>query len=612
MISCDSKSQVQKVELSKENISVQEIDKETGWKRILLNKPKKWGFIDDKGEITIPFIYDFVNPFENGLAYAKIGSQEFFITIQNLRLKGNYDEVRIFSERIAAVKKNGKWGFINERGELEIPIVYNEVDYFRPSGLCSVTKNGKAGFINKNGKEIIPIIYEEAYQEMKDTNVIVKKNGKWAVFDNTGKQITDFIYDSFKRANITDFSKDVFQRDESTLFENGAALATKKGKYEFLNSDGKTLFSNLKIDSASVFDTFQNAIIKSNGKYGILKIDGTFKVPLEYDFIEYFDDNHAYSEYYNARKGKIYTIFNRDLKKLGETYEPVYNDFSTNTPTLIFKNLNNKYGMLASNGDLLIPFEFDELNKIKSYDFFEVSKRSKFGIVDENGKTLIPLKYNRIYPLYDQFDDIEVRNKSFFIVDDNSIIDINNNIIISGFNSIIPIFENRNILIVSKNKKFGIIDINKNTILPLEYDEISNWTEYGPSHSKFIVKNGKTGLIDDKTYKITIPPIYDKFLYLKGLIFAKKENKAGILNEEGKIICDFIYDEIYPNLSNFYGYSENKPRIYAKKGNSYFQIDAKGKVLKSGLSRKVVIENSQLPGIIPNQVEEPPPPPKLK
>ena len=125
-----------------------------------------------------------------------------------------------------------------------------------------------------------------------------------------------------------------------------------------------------------------------------------------------------------------------------------------------------------------------------------------------------------------------------------------------------------------------------------------------------VVKNKKTGLIDHESFKVTIPPVYDKFLYLNGLIFAKKNGKEGIITEDGKVLCDFIYDEIYPNASDFYGYNKDEPRIYARKGNSYFQIDAKGKVLKSDINKKTVIENSQRPAVIYNQVNEPSLPPK--
>ena len=571
MISCTGNSQ----KISQSDVKFKQLDSVSTWYLIQL-KNKKWGFADKDLNIKIPF---------------------------------KYDDVGIFSEnKRVFVKENNKFGYYDLNGKIIIPIKYSYAWYFQKNGLAPVCiDKNKCGFIDDNGEEIISVNYNNIKFGQHDNIVAVNENEKWAFFDNKGKQVTDFLFD-----DVYVGYRKVVNRERDTFFKNGAVLVQKDKKYEFLNEKLEAAFPNNKFDSASVFDTYENAIVKRNGKYGMIKPNGEAKVPIEYDFIDYFDSNHITSEYYNARKGKIYTIFNRDLKKLGESYEPVYNDFSTNTPFVIFKNLNNKYGIAASNGEILIPFEYDELTKIKSSDLFKVSKRGKVGISDNKGTVRIPLKHKRLYQLYDQFDDITLRNKSLFVVDDNSIIDINNNVLISGYSSIEPIFENHNMLIVSQNKKFGIIDINKNTILPLEYDHISNWTEYGPSNSKFIVKNGKTGLINEKTFKVTIPPIYDKFRYLKGLIFAKKKYKSGILTEDGKVLSDFIYDEIYPNASDFYGYTNAEPRIYAKKGNSYFQIDAKGKVLKSGLSRKVVIENSQLPGIIPNQVEEPPPPPKLK
>ena len=107
LISCETKSQGSKVDLSKANISYQEIDKETGWKRVLLIKPNKWGFIDDKGEIKIPFVYDFINPFENGIAYSKNGNNEFFINPKNeIVIKGDYDKMDVFSNGLASVEKN--------------------------------------------------------------------------------------------------------------------------------------------------------------------------------------------------------------------------------------------------------------------------------------------------------------------------------------------------------------------------------------------------------------------------------------------------------------------------------------------------------------------------
>ncbi|WP_131725318.1 WG repeat-containing protein [Chryseobacterium sp. Leaf180] len=603
IVSCNSKSQ-EKIDLSRKNISHFEKDEETGWIRVNLHQPNKWGFIDKDSLVVIPFEYDFLNPFENGLAYAKNNGKEFFITKNNLKLEGDFEAINIFSEGLASAKKKQKWGFINTQGQFVISPQYDEVDYFRPSGLCAVQKNGKWGFINKKGMEVIAIIYPDVNQQMLDTNVVVKKNGKWAVFDNQGKQLSDFVYDKIHRTDITDFSKDFFKRDASTYFGNGAALVERDGKFEFINLKAQASFPNNKFDSASVFDTFKNAIVKRKGKYGMIKTNGEFKIPLEYDFIQPCDTNYSsYSEYYNARKGNVYHILNKQLDEVGLSHQPIYSSYSTDKSFLIFKNLKNKFGKIDWQGNVLIPFEYDTMSELEGTSFLEISKEEKFGIIDEKGKIKIPIQYKGIFPLYDKFDDEELREKNLFIAD-NKIININNKVLIEGYNSVTPIFNNHNYLIVSKNKKFGIIDIDKKIILPLEYDEISNWTEYGPRHSKFIVKKGKTGLIDHENFKITIPPIFDKFQYLNGLIFAKKQNKAGIINEEGKILCDFIYDEIFPDQNDFFGYNKTEQKIYAKKGNSYFLIDKKGKILKSNLTEKFVTENSE--------IVEPPPPTELR
>lgn len=198
LFSCNNESQT--FDLSRSNISYQERDAETGWKRVLLIKPNKWGFVNENNKIMIPFEYDFVNPFENGLAYAKNNGKEFFITKKNLKLTEDYDEARIFTFGLAPASKNKKWGFIDENGKLVIPLIYDEADYFTKNGLSAVKRNGKSGFINQQGKEIIPVIYEMVKAEQLDDVVIVRKNYKWAFFDNFGRQLTDFLYTDVQRA----------------------------------------------------------------------------------------------------------------------------------------------------------------------------------------------------------------------------------------------------------------------------------------------------------------------------------------------------------------------------------------------------------------------------
>ena len=604
MISCESKSQESKVDLSKANISYQEIDKETGWKRVLLIRPNKWGFIDDKGEIKIPFVYDFINPFENGIAYSKNGNNEFFVNPKNeIVIKGDYDKMDVFSNGLASVEKNNKVGYINPKGELIIPLKYDTGGYFNKNGLAEVSLGKKYGFINQQGQEVIPIIYEMVKSEQLDDLVIVRKNYKWAFFYSKGKQLSDFLYHDVQRA---------WKNDRTTFFENGPASVKQNGKYIFLNRDLKPAFSNVVFDSATSFDSNRNAIVMNKGKFGIIKDDGQYGVPLQYDLIENFKGN-SNPEFYFFEKGNIEGLFNKNLKKIAEAKRDDYSSsFSLQGDYISSQNFKGKYGLIDAEGDEKIPFIYDEGLYFDRDDYSIAKKNNRFGIINLNNVELVPIIYQSLDPVFDQWDEKPKGSANYFVAKTEygaKIVDLNNKTVLSGYESIDPIFNDHFKLIVQKNKKFGIVDLKNKIILPVEYDEISNWTEYGPRHSKFIVKNGKTGLIDHESFKITIPPIYDQFRYLNGLIFAKRNDKAGIITEDGKVLCDFIYDDIYPNESDFHGYAKNEPRIYARKGNSYFQIDAKGKVLKSGLNRKTVIENGQRPLII-KEVEEPLPPPK--
>ena len=590
---------------SKKDIYYIERDKETGWFRVH-NKQNKWGFIDKDSSIVIPFEYDFLNPFENGLAYAKNGRKEFFITKKNLKLEGDFDEVRIFSFGLAGVRKNRKWGFIDEKGKLIIQPIYDKIQYFTVNGLCPVVKNGKSGFIDKTGKEIIPIIYDDARSQQLGDIVIVQKNKRWAFFDNKGKQLSDFVFDEVFSTEHYDFSKDIFDRSQSTYFKNGVVLVRNGKNYEFINEKIKPAFPNNKFDSATVFDAFKNAIVKRNGKYGMIKSDGQIKVPLEYNFIEPYDSNHGnYSEYFNARKGKVYSIFNKNLRKIGESLEPIYNNFRTDNPTISFKNLKGKYGVIDKNGNVKVPFVYDEELRFEEESYAIATKNNEVGLIDSHNKILIPFGKQFIDEVFDRLDDKPKELANYFIVtNDNTakIVDVTNKTIVNDYQSIRPLFYDHSKFLVKKNEKFGVIDLTNKILSPIIYDEFSDWVEYGPENRHIVKLGSKSGMLEEKTFKVKIPVDYNFVFISRFVVFVEKNKKYGIIDLNNKILCPLIYDELKPNFGYGLGFGDDK--IYARKGKQYFEIDINGKILKS-VTKAKFIEESKEP-------EPPPPPPKIK
>jgi hypothetical protein len=64
-----------------------------------------------------------------------------------------YENATKFSEELAAVKKNGQWGYIDNKGQEVIPFKFSFAGTFE-EGTAKVLKESKWIIIDKNGKKI--------------------------------------------------------------------------------------------------------------------------------------------------------------------------------------------------------------------------------------------------------------------------------------------------------------------------------------------------------------------------------------------------------------------------------------------------------------------------
>ncbi len=97
-----------------------------------------------------------------------------------------------FINGIMPVEKNGKWGYINESGEMitdfsYIPIPYShnysdyETPYFPLNGFVILRTENGYGMMNTDGEIILDTKYEWVSQADKLGRVWVKENGKWSL-----------------------------------------------------------------------------------------------------------------------------------------------------------------------------------------------------------------------------------------------------------------------------------------------------------------------------------------------------------------------------------------------------------------------------------------------
>lgn len=112
-----------------------------------------------------------------------------------------YDECGSYSDGLLAVCKNGKWGYINERGEEVIPIEFDaswkefypyesmamenpepkDYCYAASDGYVVLCKGGEWELRGTAGETAVPPGIFEEIRPVYDGMCWVKKDGKWGV-----------------------------------------------------------------------------------------------------------------------------------------------------------------------------------------------------------------------------------------------------------------------------------------------------------------------------------------------------------------------------------------------------------------------------------------------
>ncbi len=149
---------------------------------------KKYGMINAKGVEVMRPEYDAISECDNGALLVKTNGKYTFTDRAGKQLSGMYDDAAIFSEGLAPVVINGKWGFINKQYKMAIAPRYN-IAWGFVNNRAAVKLNGKWGYIDTKGTEVIPLIYDEVSYFSYSGKAHVVLNDKKTDIDTTGKEL---------------------------------------------------------------------------------------------------------------------------------------------------------------------------------------------------------------------------------------------------------------------------------------------------------------------------------------------------------------------------------------------------------------------------------------
>lgn len=232
---------------------------------------------------------------------------------------------------------------------------------------------------------------------------------------------------------------------------------------------GETIVLPPQHDYIYQIDNIGTRIAKKDEKVGMYDFFGGVQIPFVYEYLSYFrsgqpddfkniyypnaNEKTAISRYALAqfiaksaknKKFGVLDIFNRLVVPF-EYDTIVANDMGTPTSKFIEFRKDGRVSVTTLGHETLIPFElgFEAIELMHNF-YFKVTKDSSVGIFKGGGQLVIPIQYNNLYSLHRQFVEPGGYPKYFVAASHEKL---------EG----------------GKGYKVGLINIQKDTIIPFKY-----------------------------------------------------------------------------------------------------------------------------------------------
>lgn len=417
-------------------------------------KDNKWGVIDEKGEnvidpsyeemMIIPnskidiFLCTYDVNYDTGDYSTKAlnsKNEEIFTEYSKVEAISNHDETNTlwYEDQVLKVQKDGKWGLINYEGKMLLNPQYDSIEALQGiKNALLVKKEGKCGLVNNEGKIILDTIYTEITNLGKDNSsgyIVKNDEGMYGIVGTSKNVILENKYEDIEKVYGNDLyvvtqdgKQKVINKEGQDVLTQGFEQVTdilktkdagviymSNGKYGVMTLNGEVKieaqYENLKEVKANIF------IATKENKQGIVDIDNQEKVPFQYQTITYSEKgdiyiaedenydsqvmNHQFevkqtgilieintdSGYFELRQGDEYKYYNFKFEEKNKQ------DILTNH-TLYLDKKDNHYGYVDKNGNVVVEYVYDDATEQNEYGFSAVKKDGKWGAINNKGEVV--------------------------------------------------------------------------------------------------------------------------------------------------------------------------------------------------------------------------------
>lgn len=237
------------------------------------------------------------------------------------------------------VVSSGKWGCIDTRGNVVIPLIYEYVEPLSQS-LFHVRTGEKIGIVNRDNRTIVPIEYDEInkYGSYFVVGIGDTYSRLYGIIDFTGHIILPCIYTSYKN---------IYSAEEFDILR---FTSSKDGDVAYRSDSG--LLSHNKYDR--IIGYSEGLIkIRENGLYGFMDEYLNEVIPCQFSSASPFNEGH--SLVHLDRDDKDAVINKKGDIVIADDWE--YAHSFSGGMALVKKN--GKYGYINRTGEYTIPCIYD-------------------------------------------------------------------------------------------------------------------------------------------------------------------------------------------------------------------------------------------------------------
>lgn len=350
----------------------------------------EWGYSDTLGSIKIMPKYDTVSLFDYDMVYkgghvfaeVKLNGKPMMINEKgNVVVPPKYDYIKLIDgieEPTFIISRNNKFGLFAKGKEIFPPISEWMADSY--PDFYEVHVNGKSGLINSKGQILIPLIYDQL------------RRGGFKKPDSVEWECISYEKGLEKRF--------VKLPKENWLSQRVPDVEVIEGVFQDnVNTTIDSIAKQLRTDSVHV--NYNSAILYKGDERGIILPDAAKKVyffskPYNIQYIKYFSPNSRNSWNHNSATYIIASI-NSKYGMINEREEqilPFIYTFIEERDGFFLLKQNGKVGFFIWNTiypviqptyDELIQKYYIAVNNKWRFTLFRIRKNGRTGFVGENG-----------------------------------------------------------------------------------------------------------------------------------------------------------------------------------------------------------------------------------